>query len=70
LSIICTCGCRVEDLDETYNVICKSETCGEEGYQKAITHQTLCRACKEEYDQEGLTLKDESEAIAWLFKKG
>jgi hypothetical protein len=69
LSITCSCGCRVEDLDETFNIICQSEALGENGYQKALSYQTVCGSCKEDYRQEGLLFKDETEAFNWLNKK-
>lgn len=66
MAIICSCGCRVEDLDETHNIICQSEALGENGYQKALSYQTVCEDCKQEYKEAGVLFNSEEDAFRWL----
>ena len=66
MGIICSCGCRVDDFDDTSNVICQSEALGEEGYQKALSYQTVCKDCKQEYKEAGVLFSNEEEAFRWL----
>jgi hypothetical protein len=66
MGIICSCGHRVEEFEDTYNIICQSESLGEEGYSKALSYQSVCSSCKEEYKEAGVLFKSEEDAFRWL----
>jgi hypothetical protein len=68
MSIICSCGHRIEDFEEAQNVICQSESLTEEGYRKALSYQTVCQSCKQEYKEAGVLFNTEEEAFKWLTK--
>lgn len=66
MGIICSCGHRIEDFDDSENIICQSEHLDEDGYKKALSYQTVCKSCKQEYKEAGILFKSEEEAFRWL----
>lgn len=63
MSIILSCGDRVEDFDEGFDVIIKTT---DREFNNAIAFKTVCAKCKAMYEREGLAFKSYNDAIEWL----
>lgn len=70
MSIIASCGHKVEDFDQTRNVSIKAWEISEDGWTKALHYKTVCEACYKEYEEEGYILANEDEEINWLSNEG
>lgn len=66
MSIIATCGHKVEDIEETHNISTKEWEIDHEGWHKAIAYKTVCKTCYEEYKKNNAILETEAEETDWL----
>jgi hypothetical protein len=64
--VILSCGHREDDFDKHYTVSLKEWTIGEDGWQKAISYQSICFDCYRKYTEEGLILENDEKAQEWL----
>jgi hypothetical protein len=69
MSIIASCGHKVQEIEDTYNIATKEWTIGEDGWQKAIGYKTVCKDCYEEYKKNGALIDSEAEEFDWLHNK-
>ncbi len=61
--IILTCGHREDDFDKHYAVTVKSWS---REWTKALSYKTVCRACRDEYQQRHELFENEKDAMTWL----
>ena len=66
MSIIATCGHKVEDIEETHNISTKEWEIDHEGWHKAIAHKSVCETCYQEYKKNNAILETEAEETDWL----
>lgn len=63
MTIICTCGCEVDDFEHARNVIHKIYV---RDNSRAIAYSVYCGPCEDKLRQQGMLFGTEEEAIAWL----
>lgn len=63
MSVILSCGHRVDDLDEGYDVMVKST---DREFNNAVALMTVCLKCKAMYQREGLAFNTYDDAMEWL----
>lgn len=70
MSIIASCGHKVEVFDACINIATKAWGIDEEGWHKAIHYKSVCEACNEDYKKADAILETEAEEFDWLHTKG
>jgi len=58
-----SCGHREDDDEKHYSVQTKSYS---RDWSKAVSYQTVCHTCYQEYEKEGSILRSDKEAFEWL----
>ena len=69
MSIILTCGHRVEEIEDGIQIATKEWTIDEDGWQKAIGYKSVCKDCYEEYKKNDALIDSEAEEFDWLQNK-
>jgi len=66
MTIICSCGHEVDDMNHTYSIFIKStDRCGD----KALAYITVCGPCEDQYRQRGNIFDNEQDGFEWLRKE-
>ena len=63
MTIIASCGHKVEDIDDLHNVAIKDYA---RNFSKAVSYMSICQKCLEFYKKENLLLNTEKEELEWL----
>ena len=63
MSIICSCGCKVSDFDDT--ITCSLASYDRSG-EKSVTFTTLCKKCYDRAYHAGEVLEKDEDIDDWL----
>jgi hypothetical protein len=66
MGITASCGHKVKEIEDTYQIATKEWTIGEEGWTKAIGYKSVCYSCKKDYEENNEVLNNEQEENHWL----
>jgi len=63
MTIIASCGHKVEDFDDLHNIAVKEYV---RDWSNAVAYRSVCKECLEFYKKENLLLNTEKEELEWL----
>ena len=69
MSIIASCGHKVQEIEDCYNIATKEWDINEEGWCKAVAYKSVCKDCHENYKKNDAICETEAEEFEWLHNK-
>ena len=69
MSIILTCGHKVESYDCYWEATTKEWEITSEGWTRVLAHKALCESCYEDYKKNNALAETEAEEFDWLHGK-
>jgi hypothetical protein len=66
MGITASCGHKVEEIEDLYDITTKEWTIGEDGWQKAICYKSVCETCKKDCEENDEILYTHEEEMIWI----